>query len=576
MAAAVAATFSPLGRALVQQNRLVQADATAIQADAKRAGITFIEQLIASKKIASKEVALFAAQTFGVPLLDLLAVDPEQLPITLLDVKLIASKRVIPLQKRGNRLFVATSDPSNDQIFSELKFATGSVVEPVVVEEDRLAALLKRFGETGAKVLDTLMGGDETSLENIDLGDDGGMVDESQSGVVVEEIDDAPVVKYVQKVLLDAINGGASDIHFEPYEKFYRIRYRVDGILYDVAQPPLAIKEKIASRIKVVSRLDISEKRVPQDGRMKLKLSATRAIDFRVSTCPTLFGEKICMRILDPSSATLGIEALGYEPEQREALMHAISRPYGMVLVTGPTGSGKTVSLYTCLNILNKPGINIATAEDPCEINLPGINQVNVNDRAGLTFAVALKAFLRQDPDIIMVGEIRDMDTGEIAIKAAQTGHMVLSTLHTNDAPSTLTRLMNMGIAPFNIATSVILITAQRLARKLCSCKRPINIPKEALLRAGFTEEQLDGSWQPYGAVGCDICKNSGYKGRCGIYQVMPVSEAMQRIIMKNGTAIDISDQAIIEGVSDLRQSGLRKVKAGLTSLEEIESVTNE
>ncbi len=576
MAAAVAATFSPLGRALVQQNRLVQADATAIQADAKRAGITFIEQLIASKKISSKEVALFAAQTFGVPLLDLLAVDPEQLPITLLDVKLIGSKRVIPLQKRGNRLFVATSDPSNDQIFSELKFATGSVVEPVVVEEERLALLLKRFGETGAKALDTLMAGDETSLENIDLGDDGGVVDESQSGGVVEEIDDAPVVKYVQKVLLDAINGGASDIHFEPYEKFYRIRYRVDGILYDVAQPPLAIKEKIASRIKVVSRLDISEKRVPQDGRMKLKLSATRAIDFRVSTCPTLFGEKICMRILDPSSATLGIEALGYEPEQREALMHAISRPYGMVLVTGPTGSGKTVSLYTCLNILNKPGINIATAEDPCEINLPGINQVNVNDRAGLTFAVALKAFLRQDPDIIMVGEIRDMDTGEIAIKAAQTGHMVLSTLHTNDAPSTLTRLMNMGIAPFNIATSVILITAQRLARKLCSCKRPINIPREALLRAGFTEEQLDGSWQPYGAVGCDICKNSGYKGRCGIYQVMPVSEAMQRIIMKNGTAIDISDQAIIEGVSDLRQSGLRKVKAGLTSLEEIESVTNE
>ena len=575
MAAAAAATFSPLARALVQQNWLVQGDATAIQADAKHAGVTFIEQLIASKKISAKDVALFAAQTFGVPLLDLQAVDLEQLPTNLLDVKLIGSKRVIPLQKRGNHLFVATSDPSNDQIFSELKFATGSVVEPVVVEEDRLALLLKRYGETGAKALDQLMG-DETSLDNIDLGDDGGVVDESQSIGVIEEIDDAPVVKYVQKVLLDAINGGASDIHFEPYEKFYRIRYRVDGILYDVAQPPLAIKEKIASRIKVVSRLDISEKRVPQDGRMKLKLSATRAIDFRVSTLPTMFGEKICMRILDPSSATLGIEALGYEPEQRDALMHAISRPYGMVLVTGPTGSGKTVSLYTCLNILNKPGINIATAEDPCEINLPGINQVNVNDRAGLTFAVALKSFLRQDPDIIMVGEIRDMDTGEIAIKAAQTGHMVLSTLHTNDAPSTLTRLMNMGIAPFNIATSVIMITAQRLARKLCSCKRPIDIPKEALLRAGFTEEQLDGSWQPYGAVGCDICKNSGYKGRCGIYQVMPVSEEMQRIIMKNGTSIDISDQAIREGVSDLRRSGLRKVKAGLTSLAEIEAVTNE
>ena len=575
MAAAVAATFSPLGRALVQQGKLIQGDATAIQADAKRAGVTFIEQLVASKKISSKDVALFAAQTFGVPLLDLQAIDADQLPTTLLDVKLIGSKRVIPLQKRGNRLFVATSDPSNDQIFSELKFATGSVVEPVVVEEDRLALLLKRFGETSAKALDQMIG-DDVSLDNIDLGDDVSVVDEGQSSGVIEEIDDAPVVKYVQKVLLDAINGGASDIHFEPYEKFYRIRYRIDGILYDVAQPPLAIKEKIASRIKVVSPLDISEKRVPQDGRMKLKLSATRAIDFRVSTLPTMFGEKICMRILDPSSATLGIEALGYEPEQREALLHAISRPYGMVLVTGPTGSGKTVSLYTCLNILNKPGINIATAEDPCEINLPGINQVNVNDRAGLTFSVALKSFLRQDPDIIMVGEIRDMETGEIAIKAAQTGHMVLSTLHTNDAPATLTRLMNMGIAPFNIATSVILITAQRLARKLCSCKRPIDIPKEALLRSGFTEEQLDGSWQPYGPVGCDICKNSGYKGRCGIYQVMPVTEAMQRIIMKNGTSIDIADQADREGVSDLRHSGLRKVRTGVTSLEEIESVTNE
>jgi type IV pilus assembly protein PilB len=389
-------------------------------------------------------------------------------------------------------------------------------------------------------------------------------------------VDDAPVVKYVQKVLLDAINSGASDIHFEPYEKFYRIRYRQDGILYDVAQPPLAIKEKIASRIKVVSKLDISEKRVPQDGRMKLRLSASRAIDFRVSTLPTLFGEKICMRILDPSSATLGIDALGYDPDQKELLMDAIQRPYGMVLVTGPTGSGKTVSLYTCLNILNKPGINISTAEDPAEINLPGINQVNVNDKAGLTFSVALKAFLRQDPDIIMVGEIRDLETGEISIKAAQTGHMVMSTLHTNDAPTTLTRLMNMGIAPFNIATSVILITAQRLARKLCSCKRPVDIPKEALLRAGFQEEELDGTWQPYGPVGCEICKDTGYKGRAGIYQVMPVSDEMQRIIMKNGTSIDIADQARREGVSDLRESGLRKVKSGITSLAEVESVTNE
>ncbi len=575
MAAAAANLMSPLARALVQQGKLVQGDANAIQAEAKKTGVTFIEQLIHSKKATSRDVANFASATFGVPIVDLNLIDVDLLPTNLIDTKLIGTKRVIPLHKRGNRLFVGTSDPTNEETFSALKFATGATVEPIVVEEDKLAILLKKFGESGAKTLDTMIG-DETSLENIDLGDDLSAGEDANSSGVVEEIDDAPVVKYVQKVLLDAINGGASDIHFEPYEKFYRIRYRMDGILYDVAQPPLAIKEKIASRIKVVSRLDISEKRVPQDGRMKLRLSATRAIDFRVSTLPTMFGEKICMRILDPSSATLGIEALGYEPEQREALLHAIGRPYGMVLVTGPTGSGKTVSLYTCLNILNKPGINIATAEDPCEINLPGINQVNVNDKAGLTFSVALKSFLRQDPDIIMVGEIRDIETGEIAIKAAQTGHMVLSTLHTNDAPSTLTRLMNMGIAPFNIATSVILITAQRLARKLCSCKRPIDLPKDVLLRAGFKEEELDGSWQPYGAVGCDICKNSGYKGRCGIYQVMPITDAMTRIIMGNGTSIDIADQAAKEGIADLRQSGLRKVKAGMTSLAEIESVTNE
>ncbi len=574
MVAAAANTFSPLGRALVQQGKLVQGDANAIQAEAKKSGVTFIEQLAASKKLAPGEIALFAAHTFGVPLLDLSSVDADQLPTTLIDSKLLATKRVLPLQKRGNRLFVAMSDPTNEQLLSELKFATGSTLEPVVVEEDKLAVLIKRFGESSAKALDQLMG-DDTSLENIDLGaGDESQVDSAAGSP--EEIDDAPVVKYVQKVLLDAINGGASDIHFEPYEKFYRIRYRTDGILADVAQPPLAIKEKIASRIKIISKMDISEKRVPQDGRMKLRLSPTRAIDFRVSSLPTLFGEKICMRILDPSSATLGIEALGYESEQRAALLHAISRPYGMVLVTGPTGSGKTVSLYTCLNILNKPGINISTAEDPCEINLAGINQVNVNDKAGLTFAAALKSFLRQDPDIIMVGEIRDMDTGEIAIKAAQTGHMVLSTLHTNDAPSTLTRLMNMGIAPFNIATAVILITAQRLARRLCSCKRPIEIPKEALLRAGYKEKELDGSWQPYGHIGCDICKNTGYKGRVGIYEVMPVSDEMQRIIMKNGTSIDIADQARKEGISDLRQSGLRKVKVGLTSLEEVESCTNE
>jgi type IV pilus assembly protein PilB len=567
--AAASAHFSPLGRALVQQGKLIQADANLIQAEAAKAGVSFIEQLTTSKKLSAKEVSLFAAHTFGLPLLDLNSVDVDQIPINLIDQKVIASRRVVPLQKRGNRLFVAMSDPTNEQILQEIKFATGMSMEPVVVEDDKLSSLVRRFGESGAQALDKMIG-DDINLE-IAEGDA-----ETQAEMVTEEIDDAPVVKYVTKVLLDAINGGASDIHFEPYEKFYRIRYRTDGILYDVAQPPLAIKEKIASRIKVISRMDISEKRVPQDGRMKLILSKTRAIDFRVSSLPTLFGEKICMRILDPTSATLGIDALGYDPDQRENLMTAIQRPYGMVLVTGPTGSGKTVSLYTCLNILNKPGINISTAEDPAEINLPGINQVNINDKAGLTFPAALKAFLRQDPDIIMVGEIRDLETGEIAIKAAQTGHMVLSTLHTNDAPATLSRLMNMGVAPFNIASSVILITAQRLTRRLCSCKKPVEIPEEALRRAGYTDDDLDGSWQPFGPTGCDICKNTGYKGRVGIYQVMPISDEMSRIIMKNGTAIDLADQSRREGILDLRQSGLRKVKAGLTSLEEVESVTNE
>ncbi|MGZ5046909.1 MAG: type IV-A pilus assembly ATPase PilB [Usitatibacter sp.] len=561
--------FSALGRALVQQGRLVHADAAAIQPEATKAGVPFIQQLVASRKLSAKEVSLFAANTFGYPLLDLNAVDVENLPLTLIDNKIVANHRVLALGKRGNRIFVAMSDPSNEQVLQEVKFATGMTMEPVVVEDDKLSAIVKKLTDSSQKTL-------EQATEDVDLSGIEVTDGEAQPDAQTEDIDDAPVVKYVQKILLDAINGGASDIHFEPYEKFYRIRYRTDGILYDVAQPPLAIKEKIASRIKVVSRLDISEKRVPQDGRMKLVMSKTRAIDFRVSTLPTLFGEKICMRILDPSSATLGIDALGYDPDQKEHLLAAIARPYGMVLVTGPTGSGKTVSLYTCLNILNKPGINISTAEDPAEINLPGVNQVNVNDKQGLTFPVALKAFLRQDPDIIMVGEIRDLETGEIAIKAAQTGHMVLSTLHTNDAPQTLTRLMNMGIAPFNIASSVILVTAQRLARKLCNCKKPIDIPEEALKRAGYRDEDLDGTWQPFGPAGCDVCKNTGYKGRVGIYQVMPISEEMERIIMKNGNAIDLADQAGREGINDLRQSGLVKVRKGLTSLEEVEAVTNE
>ena len=566
--AAQPATFSPLGRALVQQGRLIQADANAIQMEAAKEGLSFVQKLVQTRKLSARDVSQFAAQTFGYPLLDLNAVDIEHLPLNLIDTKIVMNHRVIALGKRGNRVFVAMSDPSNEQALQEVKFATGLNMEPVVVEDDKLEKIVKKLTDS-TKAMDIVT--EDVDLSGIEVTDGA-----AQPDVVTEEVDDAPVVKYVTKILLDAIQGGASDIHFEPFEKFYRIRYRTDGILYDVAQPPLAIKDKLVSRIKVVSRLDISEKRVPQDGRMKMVLSKSRAIDFRVSTLPTLFGEKICMRILDPSSATLGIDALGYDPDQKESLLAAIGRPYGMVLVTGPTGSGKTVSLYTCLNILNKPGINISTAEDPCEINLPGVNQVNINDKQGLTFPVALKAFLRQDPDIIMVGEIRDLETGEISIKAAQTGHLVLSTLHTNDAPQTLTRLMNMGIAPFNIASSVILVTAQRLARKLCSCKKPVEIPEEALKTAGFKEDDLDGTWQAFGPVGCELCKNTGYKGRVGIYQVMPISEEMERIIMKNGNAIDLADQADREGIKDLRQSGLIKVKKGLTSLEEIEAVTNE
>ncbi|MEW9900318.1 type IV-A pilus assembly ATPase PilB [Chitinivorax sp. PXF-14] len=563
------APLSGLARALVQHNLLQQPDADAVQNQANIAGIAFIQQLVLSKKLSPLQIAEFASQTFGFPLLDLSVIDPTSIP-KMLDQKLMVGRRILPLYKRGNKLFAAISDPTNLQALEEAKFQTSLAVEPVVVEDSKLGVYIEKAVEASGANIQNLVDDDIA----LDIGDEAG---EEQANEASVEVDDAPIVRYVQKVLLDAINAGASDIHLEPYEKFYRVRFRVDGILREIAQPPLAIKEKVAARIKVISSLDISEKRIPQDGRMKLRLSGSRAIDFRVSTLPTLFGEKIVMRILDPSSATLGIDALGYEPDQKEALLRAVKRPYGMVLVTGPTGSGKTVSLYTCLNILNEPGINISTAEDPAEINLPGINQVNVNDKAGLTFSAALKSFLRQDPDIIMVGEIRDLETADISIKAAQTGHMVFSTLHTNDAPTTLTRMMNMGVAPFNIASSVILITAQRLARRLCSnCKKPIDLPREALLGAGFQEEDLDGSWRPYGPVGCDTCKGSGYKGRVGIYQVMPISEEMQRIILKNGTAMDIAEQAQREGVRDLRQSGLLKVKQGFTSLEEVESVTNE
>lgn len=538
-------------------------------AQAHSSKTSLIEQIIISQKAGALDIARFVADTFGYPLLDLAAFDEAHIPSDAIDRKLIATHKVIPLNKRGNRLSVAIADPTNLRALDEIRFQTGLAVDPIVVEQSKLAPLVAKYAESAADALKNFTS-EDINLDFLDE-ESAGKADEAAG----QEIDDAPVVKFIQKMLLDAINDGASDIHFEPYEKFYRIRFRVDGILREVATPPLAIKEKIASRIKVISRLNIAEKRVPQDGRMRLVLSKTRAIDFRVSTLPTLQGEKIVMRILDPTSATLGIEALGYEPEQKAVLLEAISRPYGMILVTGPTGSGKTVSLYTCLNILNKDGINISTAEDPAEINLPGVNQVNVDDRAGLTFPVALKAFLRQDPDIIMVGEIRDLETAEISIKAAQTGHLVLSTLHTNDAPQTLTRLMNMGVPMFNIASSVLLITAQRLARRLCNCKKPITVPEQALLDAGYAESDLDGSWTLFGPGGCDRCKGSGYKGRVGIYQVMPISEAMQRLILSGATALDLGAQAKAEGVKNLRESGLLKVKQGMTSLDEVLSTTN-
>ena len=562
-------SLSGLARALVQAGRIKESDADMLLSQATATKNSFIGQLVASRKLSGAEVAKFASETFGYPMLDLGAYEEGHIPKTAIDRKLIATHRVVPLYKRGNRLAVATADPTNLRALDEIRFQTSLAVDPIIVNEEQLAPLVTQLSESAEETLKNLAS-DDINLEFDE--DEPGEKSEDQAAL---EVDDAPVVRFIQKMLLDAINDGASDIHFEPYEKSYRIRFRVDGALREIASPPLVIKEKIASRIKVISRLNIAEKRVPQDGRMRLVLSKSRAIDFRVSTLPTMYGEKIVLRILDPSSATLGIEALGYEPEQKALLLDAVQRPYGMVLVTGPTGSGKTVSLYTCLNILNKPGINISTAEDPAEIPLPGINQVNIDDRQGLTFPVALKAFLRQDPDIIMVGEIRDLETAEIAIKAAQTGHMVLSTLHTNDAPSTLTRLMNMGIPTFNIASSILLITAQRLVRRLCTCKKPVEVPTETLLNAGFTEADLVGNWTLYGPGECDRCKGSGYKGRVGVYQVMPVTEDIQRMIMSNATALDIAEQARREGVNDLRRSGLLKVKQGLTSLDEILGSTN-
>ena len=561
--------LSGLARALVQAGRLKEAEAESLLVQSLASKTSLIEQMVAANKATFLDVARFAADKFGYPLLDLAAIDEANIQKSAVDRKLIAAHRVVPLHKRGNRLAIAIADPTNLRALDEIRFQTGLAVDPVIVEENKLVPLVAKLSETVEESLKTFAS-DDINLEFTDE-----QAQDKADEASTLEVDDAPVVRFIQKMLLDAINEGASDIHFEPYEKSYRIRFRTDGILREIASPPLVIKDKIASRIKVISRLNIAEKRVPQDGRMRLVLSKSRSIDFRVSTLPTMYGEKIVLRILDPSSATLGIEALGYEPEQKKILLDAIHRPYGMILVTGPTGSGKTVSLYTCLNILNRPGVNIATAEDPAEIPLPGINQVNVDDRAGLTFPVALKAFLRQDPDIIMVGEIRDIETAEIAIKAAQTGHMVLSTLHTNDAPATLTRLMNMGIPTFNLASSILLITAQRLVRRLCTCKRPLETPVETLLNAGFEESDLDGTWTLFGPGECERCKGSGYKGRVGLYEVMPVTEAIQRIIMANGTELDIAIQARTENVNDLHRSNLLKIKQKLTSLDEVLGSTN-
>ncbi|MCI0749385.1 MAG: type IV-A pilus assembly ATPase PilB [Nevskiales bacterium] len=535
----------------------------AAQAKVQKSGGSLVSHLVEEKLVTPAKIALSACHAFGAPLIDVGAVDLDPEIVRLVGEKLMREHRVLPLFKRGKRLYLGMSDPTNLAGLDAIKFATNLTTEAIVVEDDKLLRLI----ESAASATQTSsIQVDDADLENIDIteGGEGPEVDIATAA----DAEDAPIVRFVNKIMLDAINQGASDIHFEPYEKIYRIRYRKDGELKIVATPPVQMGGRLAARVKVMSRLDLAERRIPQDGRIKLNLSKTKAIDFRVSTCPTLFGEKICARILDPSSAQLGIDALGYEPEQKDAYMKALQQPQGMILVTGPTGSGKTVSLYTGLNILNTEDINISTAEDPAEINLPGVNQVNVNPRVGLTFAAALKAFLRQDPDVIMVGEIRDLDTAEIALKAAQTGHMVLSTLHTNDAPQTIVRLMNMGVPAYNLASTLTLIIAQRLARGLCKiCKKPVEIPKRELIKEGFTEADIaDPSFKPMKAVGCDQCDH-GYKGRTGVYQVMPFSEEMGRIIMEGGNAIQIAEQAKKEGINDLRRSALKKVMDGKIDL---------
>ena len=561
--------LSGLARCLIQNKLLSEQEAEKAFQQALKTRTPFVSHLVEKKILESREIAETASMEFGIPFFDLNALDMEVAPVGLVEEKLLRTHRALPLVKRGNRLFLAVADPTNHQGLDEIKFNTGLASEAVVVEEDKLNRYIEQALDAQDTSMSDLMDAD---LDNLDIsaGDDEAPKDNDS------EVDEAPVVRFVNKILLDAINSGASDIHLEPYEKTFRVRFRQDGMLSEVASPPVNIAARLTARVKVMSRMNIAERRVPQDGRIRMKLSKNRSIDFRVNTCPTIYGEKIVLRILDPTNAEVGIEALGFEEKQQEDFLKAIHKPYGMVLVTGPTGSGKTVSLYTGLNLLNEPDINISTAEDPVEIQVVGINQVNVNVATGLTFAEALKAFLRQDPDIVMVGEIRDLETAEIAVKAAQTGHLVLSTLHTNDAPQTLTRLANMGVAPFNIASSVLLIMAQRLARRLCEhCKTADDIPKEALLEEGFTEEEIPNLKVYKAGPGCDRC-NAGYKGRVGIFQVMPVSDAMGRLIMEGGNAMQLGDLAKEEGTQDLRRSGLNKVSLGVTSLEEINRVTRE
>jgi len=560
-----------LPRRLVQDGLISEEQLLEATDAARKEKLPLVPYLVNKELANARSIAVAASHEFGVPLLDLDAIEVDLDVVRAVDQKMINKHRVLPLVKRGQRLFLGISDPTNLAAIDDIRFQTSLRIDPVVVEQDKLEERIARAIEA----VDTSMTGmadDDFDLENLDVTGE----DDQDVEIHKEEVDDAPVVRFVNKILLDAIKRGASDVHFEPYEKYFRVRTRLDGVLSEVAQPPVVLANKVCARLKVMSRMDIAERRVPQDGRIKMRLSKNRAIDFRVNTCPTLFGEKIVLRILDPSSAQLGIEMLGYEDHQRKMYEKHLAKPYGMILVTGPTGSGKTVSLYTGLNILNTEDRNISTAEDPSEINMPGINQVNVNPKVGLTFASALKAFLRQDPDIIMVGEIRDLETAEIAIKAAQTGHLVLSTVHTNDAPRTLTRLVDMGVKPYAIATSVSLIIAQRLARRLCdNCKEVRDVPREALEKEGFEAEDLDAGLTIYGPKGCKSC-NDGYKGRVGIFQVMEVSEAMGRIIMEGGNAMQIADQATNEGVYDLRRAGLNKVKEGVTSLEEVNRVTIE